>query len=162
MMKVIYMEISRSEVDMDEFDRKIIAVMRRDGRITYTDLAREVGLSKTPCQQRVRRLIENGVIVGFRAVVDPARLGLDHIAFTEVKLSDTREAALGEFNAAVRQIPEVEECHMIASSFDYLLKVRTSDIRKYRMVLGEKISNLPHVASTSTFVAMETVCESAR
>ena len=156
------MEISRSEVDMDEFDRKIIAVMRRDGRITYTDLAREVGLSKTPCQQRVRRLIENGVIVGFRAVVDPARLGLDHIAFTEVKLSDTREAALGEFNAAVRQIPEVEECHMIASSFDYLLKVRTSDIRKYRMVLGEKISNLPHVASTSTFVAMETVCESAR
>ena len=73
-----------------------------------------------------------------------------------------REAALAEFNAAVRRIPEVEECHMIASSFDYLLKVRTADIRKYRIVLGEKISNLPHVASTSTFVAMETVRESAR
>ncbi|TNE39301.1 MAG: winged helix-turn-helix transcriptional regulator [Sphingomonadales bacterium] len=149
-------------VDMDEFDRKIVAVLRKDGRITFTDLAQQVGLSKTPCQQRVRRLVESGVIVGFRAIVDPAKLGLDHVAFAEVKLSDTREEALKEFNAAVRRISEVEECHMIASSFDYLLKVRTADIRRYRTVLGEKISGLPHVASTSTFVAMETVRESAR
>ena len=155
------MDFRPHTVDLDEFDRKILAVLRRDGRITFTDLAQQVGLSKTPCQQRVKRLVENGVIVGFRAIVDPAKLGLDHVAFAEVKLSDTREAALKEFNAAVRQIPEVEECHMIASSFDYLLKVRTADIRKYRMVLGEKISSLPHVASTSTFVAMETVRESA-
>jgi len=155
------MNISSSPVDLDEFDRKILAVLRKDGRITFTDLAQQVGLSKTPCQQRVKRLAESGVILGFRAIIDPAKLGLDHVAFAEVKLSDTREAALKEFNTAVRQIPEVEECHMIASSFDYLLKVRTSDIRKYRMVLGEKISSLPHVASTSTFVAMETVRESA-
>ena len=155
------MDFRLSTVDLDEFDRKILVVLRKDGRITFTDLAQQVGLSKTPCQQRVKRLVENGVIVGFRAIVDPAKLGLDHVAFAEVKLSDTREAALKEFNAAVRQIPEVEECHMIASSFDYLLKVRTGDIRKYRMVLGEKISSLPHVASTSTFVAMETVRESA-
>jgi Lrp/AsnC family leucine-responsive transcriptional regulator len=105
----------------------------------------------------MRRLIETGVITGFRAAMDTAKLGLDHVAFTEVKLSDTREKALDEFNAAVRRIPEVEECHMIASSFDYLLKVRTPDIRRYRIVLGERISSLPHVASTSTFVAMETV-----
>jgi Lrp/AsnC family leucine-responsive transcriptional regulator len=155
------MNISSSPVDLDEFDRKILAVLRKDGRITFTELAQQVGLSKTPCQQRVKRLVESGVILGFRAIIDPAKLGLDHVAFAEVKLSDTREAALKEFNTAVRQIPEVEECHMIASSFDYLLKVRTSDIRKYRMVLGEKISSLPHVASTSTFVAMETVRESA-
>jgi Lrp/AsnC family leucine-responsive transcriptional regulator len=118
-----------------------------------------VGLSKTPCQVRLRRLQESGVIRGFRAMVDPAKLGMDHVAFAEVKLSDTRESALTEFNDAVRRIPEVEECHMIASSFDYLLKVRTADIRRYRTVLGEKISSLPHVASTSTFVAMETVLE---
>jgi len=155
------MNISSFPVDLDEFDRKILALLRKDGRITFTELAQQVGLSKTPCQQRVKRLVESGVILGFRAIIDPAKLGLDHVAFAEVKLSDTREAALKEFNTAVRQIPEVEECHMIASSFDYLLKVRTSDIRKYRMVLGEKISSLPHVASTSTFVAMETVRESA-
>ncbi|HWW56016.1 MAG TPA: Lrp/AsnC family transcriptional regulator [Sphingopyxis sp.] len=147
---------------MDDFDRKILAVLRKDGRITFTDLAEQVGLSKTPCQQRVKRLVQSGVIMGFRAIVDPAKVGLDHVAFTEVKLSDTRETALKEFNAAVRQIPEVEECHMIASSFDYLLKVRTADIRRYRIILGEKISSLPHVANTSTFVAMETIRETAR
>ena len=146
-------------VDLDEFDRKIIAILGRDGRMTYTELAQRVGLSKTPCQQRVKRLVDSGLITGFRAIVDPAKLGLDHVAFTEVKLSDTREEALRRFNDAVRQIPEVEECHMIASSFDYLLKVRTPDIRRYRIVLGEKISSLPHVASTSTFVAMETIRE---
>lgn len=149
-------------VDLDDFDRKILAILRQDGRITFTDLAQQVGLSKTPCQQRVRRLVEKGVITGFAAIVDPAKVGLDHVAFAEVKLSDTREAALKQFNAAVRAIPEVEECHMIASSFDYLLKVRTIDIRRYRIVLGEKISSLPHVASTSTFVAMETISETTR
>jgi Lrp/AsnC family leucine-responsive transcriptional regulator len=144
-------------VDLDDFDRKIIAALRIDGRMSVTDLAQRIGLSKTPCQVRLRRLLDAGVIRGFTALVDPAKLGLDHVAFAEVKLSDTRESALGEFNAAVQRIPEVEECHMIASSFDYLLKVRTADIRRYRIVLGEKISALPHVASTSTFVTMETV-----
>jgi len=147
-------------VILDGFDRKIIDVLRADGRIAITDLAARVGLSKTPCQVRVKRLIANGTIRGFRAIVDPARLGLDHIAFAEVKLSDTREEALEAFRRAVLKIPEVEECHMIASSFDYLLKVRTADIRRYREVLGERISSLPHVASTSTFVAMETIRDS--
>ncbi|QJU56836.1 Lrp/AsnC family transcriptional regulator [Sphingomonas sp. AP4-R1] len=153
------MENAPSTVQLDEWDRRIVALLREDGRMSVTDLARAIGLSKTPCQVRLRRLIDSGVIRGFRAVVDPARLGLDHVAFAEVKLSDTRERALSEFNAAVQRIREVEECHMIASSFDYLLKVRTADIRRYRIVLGEKISSLPHVASTSTFVAMETVKE---
>ena len=145
--------------DLDSYDRKIVAVLGSEGRLSVTELANRVGLSKTPCQVRMRRLVEKGVILGFRAVIDPARLGLDHVAFTEVKLSDTREPALIAFNTAVRAIPEVEECHMIASSFDYLLKVRTADITRYRTVLGEKISQLPHVASTSTFVAMEPVKE---
>jgi Lrp/AsnC family transcriptional regulator, leucine-responsive regulatory protein len=144
-------------VDLDEFDRKIIAALITDGRKTVTELAQNVGLSKTPCQVRLRKLIDSNVIRGFRAIVDPAKIGLEHVAFTEVKLSDTREKALEEFNAGVRGIREVEECHMIASSFDYLLKVRTADIRRYREVLGERISALPHVYSTSTFVAMETI-----
>ena len=148
---------SHRQVDLDNFDRKILDILRCDGRISVTSLAQRVGLSKTPCQARLKRLVETGVIRAFAALVDEARIGLDHIAFTEVKLSDTRDKALKEFNAGVQQIPEIEECHMIASSFDYLLKVRTSDIRRYRTVLGEKISSLPHVASTSTFVAMETV-----
>lgn len=151
------MENIDAAVELDDFDRKIVAALAADGRMTVTDLAKHVGLSKTPCQVRLRKLLDSGIIRGFRASVDFAKLGLDHVAFAEVKLSDTREDALEEFNAGVRRIPEIEECHMIAGSFDYLLKVRTANIRRYRIVLGEKISSLPHVASTSTFVAMETV-----
>lgn len=143
--------------ELDPFDRKIIQILRGDGRLSVTELAKRVGLSKTPCQVRLKRLTDRGIIRGFRAVIDPARLGQGHVAFTEVKLSDTREAALEEFRRGVLAIPEVEECHMIASHFDYLLKVRTADMRSYRAVLGERISTLPNVASTSTFVVMETI-----
>src|ERR1700712_2033727 len=111
--------LSRESGEIDLFDRRIIDILREEGRISVTALAVRVGLSKTPCQMRLNRLIREGFILGFRAVIDPSRLGLDHIAFTEVKLSDTREAALQAFRKAVLQIREIEECHMIASSFDY-------------------------------------------
>lgn len=145
--------------EFDQFDHRIIEELRVDGRLTVTELSKRVGLSKTPCQIRLKRLIETGCIRGFRAVVDFKKFGEGHVAFAEVKLSDTREGALKEFQAGVRQIAEVEECHMIAGNFDYLLKVRTTDIAAYRSILGEKISALPHVASTSTYVAMETILE---
>lgn len=145
--------------ELDQFDLKILDTVAEDGRISVTDLAEKVGLSKTPVTARFRRLIEEGFILGFRAVLNTQKLGLDHVAFAEVKLTDTREDALREFNRAVRKIREVEECHMIAGRFDYLLKVRTQNIRRYREVLGEKISSLPHVASTSTSVVMQSVKE---
>jgi Lrp/AsnC family leucine-responsive transcriptional regulator len=84
-------------------------------------------------------------------------MGLGHVTFVEVRLSDTRESALRAFNAAIQSVPEIEQCHMIAGAFDYLLKVRSRDIDAYRRVLGEVISALPHVASTSTHVSMEAV-----
>lgn len=142
---------------LDRFDRKILKILHRNGRIPVTELAAEVGLSKTPCQMRLKRLQADGYIRGFRAVLDMGKLGLDHIAFVEVRLSDTREAALQAFNAAVGVVSEIEECHMIAGAFDYLLKVRTVDIKAYRAVLGEVISNLPHVASSSTHVSMDAI-----
>jgi len=148
-----------SDSTIDLIDRRIIAALRVDGRMPVAELARRVGLSKTPCQIRLRRLVASGFIRGFRAMIDPMKLGIGHIAFAEVKLSDTRERALEEFRRAVIRIEEVEECHMIASHFDYLLKVRTADMLTYRAVLGEKISSLPHVASTSTFVVMETITD---
>ncbi|MBX9458748.1 MAG: Lrp/AsnC family transcriptional regulator [Rhizobium sp.] len=151
--------MSSEQGELDLFDLRILNALSRDGRMSITDLSSLIGLSKTPCQVRLRRLIDEGYIEGFHARINHRKLGRDHIAFAEVKLSDTRETALCEFNAAVRKIPEVEECHMIAGRIDYLLKVRTSDIRRYRQVLGEKISSLPHVASTSTAVAMESVKE---
>lgn len=148
-----------TRTDLDRFDQAILRVLAAEGRISATELARRIGLSKSPTQARLKRLEETGVITGYRAQLDWVRMGLAHVAFVEVRLSDTREAALQAFNRAVMAIPEVEECHMIASRFDYLLKVRTADIADYRRVLGERISALPHVASTSTYVAMETVKE---
>lgn len=145
--------------DLDRIDQAILDVLAHDGRVSMTDLAARVGLSKTPVIARVRRLEAEGVIVGYRAELSARKLGLDHVAFLEIRLSDTREQALRAFNAAVREIPEIEECHMIAGGFDYLVKVRTRDIGAYRRVLGERISRLPHVASTSTFVSMESVRE---
>jgi Lrp/AsnC family transcriptional regulator, leucine-responsive regulatory protein len=145
--------------ELDRYDRAILGALSADGRLPVTELARRIGLSKTPTQARVKRLEETGVIAGYRAVLSPIRMGLAHVAYVEVRLSDTREAALQAFNKAVRGMPEIEECHMMAAGFDYLMKVRTSDIGDYRRVLGERISTLPHVASTSTYVAMEAVKE---
>ena len=149
--------MSDDDSGLDAIDRRILAELARDGRLTVTELAGRVGLSKTPCQVRMKRLQAEGFILGFRAVLNPARLGRDHVAFAEVRLTETTERALRAFNTAVRDVPEVESCHMIAGAFDYLLKVRTRDMRDYRHVLGEVISALPHVAGTSTYVAMETV-----
>jgi Lrp/AsnC family transcriptional regulator, leucine-responsive regulatory protein len=142
---------------LDRFDQAILCVLATEGRISATELGRRIGLSKSPTQARMRRLEETGVITGYRAQLDAVRMGQAHVAFVEMRLSDTREAALQAFNKAVLLIPEVEQCHMIASRFDYLLKVRTADIQDYRRVLAEKLSALPHVASTSTYVAMEAV-----
>ena len=146
---------------MDEYDRKILSVLSIEGRISMTALGERVGLSKTPVTARVKRLEEEGVITGYRATLSASKLGVEHIAFLEVKLSDTREKALDAFNQAVRAIPEVEACHMIAGGFDYLIKVRTPDIFAYRQVLGEQLSRLPNVASTSTYISMQSVVDTA-
>ncbi len=144
---------------LDRFDHAILRVLSTEGRIPVTALARRIGLSKTPTQARLKRLEAEGVITGYRAMLNPIRMGLAHVAFMEVRLTDTREAALAAFNRAVMAIPEVEQCHMIAGGFDYLLKIRTRDMPSYRRVMAERISALPHVANTSTYVAMEAVKE---
>jgi Lrp/AsnC family transcriptional regulator, leucine-responsive regulatory protein len=156
---------SMSEPDksdtLDRIDAKILRELSLDGRIPITELAKKVGLSKSPCQVRMKRLQDQGYVQGFRAVLNPAKLGLDHVAFAEVRLTDTTEKALSAFNAAVLDVPEIEQCHMIAGSFDYLLKIRSQDIKAYRQILGEVISALPYVGSTSTHVSMQAVKDSA-
>ncbi|PTV96650.1 AsnC family transcriptional regulator [Rhodobacter aestuarii] len=144
---------------LDSTDRKILNALVENARIAITELGRKVGLSKTPVAARIKAMEEMGVITGYRAVLSPRKLGLTHVTFVEVRMTDTREKALAQFNAAVRAIPEVEECYMIAGGFDYLLKVRAHDMTEYRRIMGEAISTLPHVAATSSYVAMEAVVE---
>lgn len=146
-------------MEIDQIDRKILSVLQTNARITTTDLAEAVGLSKTPVAARVRAMEAAGIIAGYRAILSPIKLGLTHITYVEVRMTDTREKSLTQFNDAVRRIDEVEECYMIAGGFDYLLKVRSTNMEHYRRVLSEKLSVLPHVASTSSYVSMEAVVE---
>lgn len=142
---------------LDQYDTEILRILSQEGRIPVTELSARVGLSKTPCQVRMKRLITEGYIQGFKAVLDPAKLGVEQVVFVEIKLKKTTEEALTAFNTAACQVPEIEQCHMIAGAFDYLLKLRTKDMRSYREVLGRVVSTLPHVASSSTHVSMQSV-----
>ncbi len=144
---------------MDKFDRKILHELQENARITMTELAGRVGLTKTPCIERLKRLEKSGVIGGYRAQIDPTSLDAGHIAFVQVTLRDTTTAALQEFNLAVQQIPQIQACHMIAANFDYLLKVRTKDVSEYRHFLGTTIAQLPKIQQTSTFIVMESVVD---
>ena len=144
---------------LDATDLKILNELVANARIPITELARKVGLSKTPVAARMRQLEEIGLITGYRAILSPLRLGLTHVTYVEVNMTDTRENALQQFNAAVRAIPEVEECYMIAGGCDYLLKVRSRDMGDFRRILAEKISVLPHISNTSSRVSMEAVVE---
>lgn len=154
-------KLSRDVPGLDDVDIKILEAIGDDARMSVTDLSSKIGLSKTPCHARLKRLEADGYILGYRTLIDPVKLGLEHIAFVEVKLSDTKASALNEFNAAVRKHPSIEQCHMIAGGFDYLLKVRSQNMKQYRQLLGETISQLPNVAQTSTYVSMEAVKENA-
>ena len=142
---------------IDKIDEQIISILAKNGRITLSDLAKEVNLTISPCQARLKKLENKKYILGYHARVNYEQLQRAHVAFVQVVLSDTRASALENFNREVSKFESIEQCHMIAGSFDYLLKVRSKNISQYRSILAEKISSLPNVSSTSTFVSMETV-----
>ncbi|HMB75882.1 MAG TPA: Lrp/AsnC ligand binding domain-containing protein [Kiloniellaceae bacterium] len=143
--------------DLDTIDRKILALLQQDGRLSLVKLAERVHLTKTPCAERLRRLIRQGYIAGFRAILDPTMLEAGYVSFVQVTLDRTTTDVLEAFNRAVREIPQIEACHMIAGDFDYLLKVRSRDVNHYRQLLGDKLSQLPGVQQTHTFMVMEAV-----
>ena len=144
---------------LDIIDLKILKVLQADGRITITELAEQIALSKTPCTERVRRLERENYIWGYRGLVDPVLIGLNTLVFVQVSLERTTTNVLDRFNAEVRRIAEIESVHMIAGGFDYLLKVRARDMAHYRQVLGDRIGALPGVSQTHTYPVMETVME---
>jgi len=141
----------------DAIDRRILAELQKEGRLPIVELAKRVHLTKTPCAERVRRLEREGVIQGYRAELDPEKMDAGRVLIVHVTLSQTSDNALEDFNKAVRRIPEVQTCYMLAGQFDYMLKVRTSNISHYRNVLGEQIGKLPGVQQTHSYVAMEIV-----
>lgn len=145
--------------DLDKIDQRILAELEANGRLPIVELAARVNLTNTPCSERVKRLERSGYITGYSAVIDKERLGLGHLTVVQVSLTATAEHSLDRFNEAVRRVPEIETCLMVAGSFDYMLTVRTRDIAHFRTVLGDKINKLPGILQTSSFTVMETVKE---
>ncbi|MEP5728192.1 MAG: Lrp/AsnC ligand binding domain-containing protein [Sulfitobacter sp.] len=144
--------------EIDRIDRRILEELERDGRLSIVELATRVNLTNTPCSERVKRLERSGYINGYRAVLNMDQLGLGHLTVVQVSLTATAgDNSLDAFNIAVKSIPEVESCLMVAGSFDYLMTVRTRDISHFRTVLGDKINKLPGIHQTNSFAVMERV-----
>jgi Lrp/AsnC family transcriptional regulator, leucine-responsive regulatory protein len=144
-------------MEIDRQDRRILAALQRDGRLSTVDLAESIGLSPTATSDRVKRLVREGFITGFAARVDARLLGLDLLVFVEVYLDKTTPDAFERFAAAVKRAPEVLECHMVAGGFDYLVKTRVADMAAYRRFLGDVLLALPAVRETRTYAVMEEV-----
>ena len=143
--------------NLDYTDLRILFELQRSGRMSVVDLAEKVNLSKTPCLQRFRRLERDGYILGYRARLDPKKIKQGHLVYVQVKLKDTSAETLDNFNTAAVETPEILTCHMLSGGFDYLLKIRTTDMASYRALLGDVIAGLPGVLQTSTFPVMEEV-----
>ena len=142
---------------LDRIDRKLLALLQDDGRLSVAELARRVHLSPTPCFERVRRLEREGYIRGYAADLDPAKLGAGLIAFVEVQLDRTTPDVFNRFRDGVIGLTPVQECHMVAGGFDYLIKARVRDFAEYRKFLGEVLVNIPGVRETRTYAVLEEV-----
>ena len=145
---------------LDRIDRNIVRLLQRDARIAHTELARRVGLSTTPCKERVRRLEREGVIQHYQAVLDPAALDRALVVFVQIRLNRTSQDIFEEFTAAALNLPEVQECYLVSGNFDYLIKARVADMNAYRDLLGETLLTLPGVQESTSYVVMEQVKES--
>ena len=142
---------------IDATDRKILNVLQKDGRTTNVELAEAIGLSASPCLRRVRLLEEAGIIKGYQAIVDQARVGLPVSVFISVKLEKQREDAMQRFEAAVRSFPEVLECYLMTGSRDYLLRVVAKDLTDYERFLKSTLTRIEGVASIESSFALAQV-----
>ena len=141
----------------DRIDLKILQALQQDGRISNLKLAEAVALSPTAVLARVQRLSKEGVIEGYEARLNPAKLNVGLMVFVEVLLDKTSSGVFEAFKAAVQVRPEIMECHMVAGGFDYLLKTRMADMNAYREFAGTVLWQLPGVRETRTYAVMEEV-----
>ncbi|GAC21771.1 winged helix-turn-helix transcriptional regulator [Paraglaciecola arctica] len=145
---------------LDKLDIRILSMLQKDGRISYVDLADKVGLSSTPCIERVKRLEKEGYIEGYHARLNPELLGFNLLVFVEISLSHQSPDSFKRFNTAIRQLPYILECHLISGDGDYLVKARIKGMSEYRELLGDMLLTLPGVTNSKSYIVMEEVKES--
>lgn len=146
--------------DLDRTDRKILDILQREGRVSMTDLAQRIGLSTSPCAERVRRMERDGVIVGYHARVAPRALGKTLLVFVEITLAAKSGEVFDQVRNELLHVPDVQECHLVSGSFDYLVKARLGGMDEYRSLLGDILKKLPVAAQSHSYVVMEELKES--
>ncbi|MCG1053937.1 winged helix-turn-helix transcriptional regulator [Mycetohabitans sp. B5] len=144
---------------LDKLDHKILNLLQADGRTAMKDLAERVGLSITPCIERVRRMERDGVITGYYARVDPAKLGAGLLVFVEITLDHKSGNMFGQFRREIERIAQVLECHLVSGEFDYLIKARIGEMSDYRKLLGDILLQLPGAVQSKSYVVMEEIKE---
>lgn len=145
---------------LDRIDRNILSQLQKNARLSYVELADKVGLSTSPCLERVKRLERDGWILDYKARLPADKLNAALLVFVEISLNYGSGNVFDEFRKAVTQWPAIQECHLVSGDFDYLLKIRIADMAAYRALLGEIVQELPGVRDSRTLVAMETIKES--
>ena len=145
-----------SEENLSRIDRNILRLLQKDARTSFAELARQVGLTTTPCKERVKRLERDGYIRGYHADLNPEKLGRGLVVFVQITLQRTAGNAFEEFTQAIKDVEAVEECHLVAGNFDYLIKARVKDMAEYREFLGGSLMQLPGVQESTSYPVMET------
>lgn len=149
--------MSKKQKPLDRIDYRILEILQQNGRITNVDLAEQVHLSPPPCLERVKRLEREGYIEKYVGILNPYKLNAGLLAFIQVTLHSTASKDLEKFNRSVTSLRQVQECHMVSGGFDYLIKVRASDMQDYRNFLGHELADIPNVRETHTYVVMQEV-----
>ncbi|PKF63162.1 leucine-responsive transcriptional regulator Lrp [Psychromonas sp. psych-6C06] len=144
-------------MSLDRIDRHILRALQKEGRISNVALSKKVGLSPTPCLERVKRLEKQGVIKSYTALLDPKHLNASLLVFIELTLKRSSPDVFERFNQAAKELDSILECHLVSGDFDYLLKTRVTDMSAYRKVLSETLIALPDIKSSRTYVVMEEV-----
>lgn len=142
--------------NLDEIDRKLLAELQAEGRVTNVELAQRVGLTAPPCLRRVRSLEDDGVIRGYHADLDASKLGFAITVFAMVSLKSQAESALREFEEAMRELAEVREVHMLNGEIDFILKVVSRDLQSFQEFLTSKLTPAPNVESVKTSLTIRT------
>lgn len=145
--------------ELDRIDRKILRILQEEGRISFTELGDRVGLSTTPCTERVRRLEREGTITGYHARIDPQQVRAGLLVFVQISLAYKSGDIFEEFRRAALKLPNVLECHLVSGDFDYLIKARISEMASYRKLLGSTLLTMPHVRESRSYIVMEEVKE---
>jgi DNA-binding Lrp family transcriptional regulator len=144
---------------MDMIDRKIIAELQAEGRLTVTELAQRVGLSVAPCHRRLRELERAGAIRGYRAVVDPAAIGLGFEVLVQVTMDREDAATVADFERGLAEIAEVRHAERLFGDPDYLLRVATADIAAYQTLRDTHLATLPGVGRLTSTIVMKRIVE---